>query len=242
MPASLTAGTAVVLVSRRWGRLRRQPSRRQVITETVLELYVDGLHTATFSCLNEYLEEMALGYLYTAGLIDSLSQVGTLSWAPEALRLTLTPKAPSPGPGDGAAPGLPPPLSMSRTWRLMRAFSKRSPLFAASGGVHSALLLHEDFQLFNEDIGRHNCIDKIAGRLLKAGGLAKTADAVMLSSGRVSGEIMSKLLRLGIPAFVSRTTPTARAVELARTHNVTLLGYVRGRRAVIYAGQERITA
>lgn len=230
----------VDLFSRRWGRLREQAAVRKVITETALRLYVDNAHVTTFCCLNEYPEELALGFLYTSGRIDSLRAVSVVSGTQEELRVELTGVPPV-----SEKPILPEAgfeISLSRVWRLMRVFVRRSALFASSGGVHSALLFHDEFQLFNEDIGRHNCVDKIAGRLLRSGRLDKAGRAVLLTSGRVTVEIMTKLLRLGVPVLVSRTTPTAQAVSLAGSRNIALLGYVRGSRAVVYAGRERITA
>ena len=240
MQPTLVTDMQVDLFSRRWGRLREQAAVRKVITETALRLYVDNEHTTTFCCLNEFTEELALGYLYTSGRIDSLEAVSVVSGTQEELRLELTGVPPVPAELPPLEEGF--GIAMSRVWRLMRVFVRRSAIFASSGGVHSALLCHDEFQLFNEDIGRHNCVDKIAGRLLGSGRLDNAAQAVLLTSGRVTVEIMTKLLRLGIPVLVSRTTPTAQAVSLARSRNITLLGYVRGSRAVVYAGRERITA
>jgi FdhD protein len=245
MPDSRVMSTDVTVVSRPWGWLLKRAARRTLIVETAFSLHVNAAPYATFCCLNEYLEELVLGFLYTEGLIDSPAAVTKVTRRPRSWELTLdrgfsTPAAPETRKFETQATGF--RISMKRIWGQMRVFSRRSALFASSGGVHSALLLHDEFELFNEDIGRHNCIDKIAGRLLESGRLEKAAEAVMLSSGRVSTEIMAKLLRLGVPVFASRTTPTAQAVRMARSHNMTLLGYVRGSRAVIYSGRERVMA
>jgi FdhD protein len=106
--------------------------------------------------------------------------------------------------------------------------------------VHSVLFHHPDYSVFNEDIGRHNCFDKIAGVLLKSRKVVLVETGIFFVSGRVSSEIMAKVIRLGAPVLVSRSTPTAAAVTLAREYNVTLLGYVRGDSGFVYAGEGRL--
>jgi hypothetical protein len=80
-------------------------------------------------------------------------------------------------------------------------------------------LFHNDsFSVFNEDIGRHNCIDKVTGDLLKNKNMDLTRNGIIFLSGRISSEIITKIIRLGVPVLVSRSTPTAAAVHLAREY------------------------
>ena len=123
----------------------------------------------------------------------------------------------------------------------MKEFEHQSEIHARVGGVHSVLFRHPDFSVFNEDIGRHNCFDKITGVLLKKDKMALVNAGLLFVSGRVSSEIMAKIIRLGAPVLVSRSTPTAAAVMLAREYNVTLLGYVRRESGFVYSGEERLT-
>jgi FdhD protein len=95
--------------------------------------------------------------------------------------------------------------------------------------------------VLNEDIGRHNCVDKITGILLKSGRISGVGSGIMFISGRVSSEIMTKIIRLQVPILVSRSTPTNAAVRLARQFGVTLLGYVRGTSGYVYSHPERLT-
>jgi FdhD protein len=123
---------------------------------------------------------------------------------------------------------------------LFSRFNKRSELYNATGCVHSAALSDgRDIICFAEDIGRHNAVDKVIGQAIldDIGFNGK----VMLASGRLSSEIVGKCARWGIPMVVSRTAPTALAIEIAEQSGVTLVGFVRGRRLNIYTRSERVT-
>jgi FdhD protein len=122
----------------------------------------------------------------------------------------------------------------------MKEFERRSELYRAIGGIHSVLFHHDEFSVFNEDIGRHNCFDKITGVLLRNDKMNIVREGILFVSGRVSSEIITKVIRMGVPILVSRSTPTAAAVNLAREYNVTLLGYVRRNSGFVYAAEERL--
>ena len=124
---------------------------------------------------------------------------------------------------------------------LVREFQNRSQLFQATGGVHSAALCDAgNILVFNEDIGRHNALDKVFGECLWEG--IPTADRLVVTSGRVSSEILLKVVRRDIPVLVSRSAPTDLGVKLANDLGVTLVGFVRGERMNVYGHERRITA
>ena len=85
-----------------------------------------------------------------------------------------------------------------------------------------------------EDVGRHNAVDKVKGEALQRG--IPTEDRILLSTGRVSSEMLLKAARMGVPIVASRTSPTEMAVALAEQLNVTVCGYVRADTFNIYAG------
>lgn len=122
---------------------------------------------------------------------------------------------------------------------LMRDFNKRSELFMNTGGVHSvALGTDTDIMLFHEDVGRHNAMDKIVGEAsLKD---IELSDKIVLTSGRVSSEMLIKAAKAQIPVIVSRSAPTDLAVELASQLGITVIGFARGQRMNIYSNPERI--
>jgi FdhD protein len=126
---------------------------------------------------------------------------------------------------------------------LMQEFARLSEVHRQTGGVHAAALADGNgILLFREDIGRHNAVDKVIGAWLagQQGAPPSLAGGLLLSSGRLTSEIVVKAARCGLPVVVSRSAPTDRAVSLAREAGLTLIGFARGTRMNVYSGFERI--
>ncbi len=122
---------------------------------------------------------------------------------------------------------------------LVGEFQHHSYVFRTTGGVHSAALCDtKSILLFSEDIGRHNAIDRIFGECLLQD--IPTDDRIIITSGRISSELLLKVAKRNIPILISRSAPTDLGVKLADDLGITLLGFVRGKRMNAYTNDWRI--
>lgn len=124
---------------------------------------------------------------------------------------------------------------------LPDALRASQAVFGRTGGLHGAALFSASGELLvvREDIGRHNAVDKIAGWALLENRIPLSNEALLVS-GRGGFEIVQKAIVAGIPIVASVSAPSSLAVQLAREMGLTLIGFLRGRRFVIYAGEERL--
>ncbi|MFY9753042.1 MAG: formate dehydrogenase accessory sulfurtransferase FdhD [Candidatus Acidiferrales bacterium] len=125
--------------------------------------------------------------------------------------------------------------------RLPETLRGEQDVFARTGGLHAAALFDArgNLQALREDIGRHNAVDKVIGWALREG-RAPLSDSLLLVSGRGGFEIVQKAIVAGLPVVASLSAPSGLAVRLAREMRLTLVGFLRERRFVIYSGEERI--
>ena len=132
-----------------------------------------------------------------------------------------------------------PIVSPSQVLDLIRELNRRAVLYRECRGVHtSALSDGERFLVVAEDVGRHNTLDKIRGQCLLEN--IDSEGGILLTTGRISSEMLTKARGMRVPVVISRTSPTALAVELAETWGMTVIGYARGNQMNVYTGEERI--
>lgn len=132
-------------------------------------------------------------------------------------------------------------VEASQICAMMRDLNASAALYNQSRGVHTSGLYDpaSGAQLvLAEDVGRHNTLDKIRGECLLAG--IATRDRVLLSSGRISTEMIGKARKMALPIVASRTSPTVTSIRLAQAWDITLVGYVRSSKLRVYTGAHRI--
>jgi FdhD protein len=131
-------------------------------------------------------------------------------------------------------------ISTLEVLALVKEFQHRSQIYQATGGVHSAALCDiRNILVFSEDIGRHNAIDKIFGQCILDD--LVTDGHIIITSGRISSEILLKVAKRNVPIIVSKSAPTNLGVKLADDLGVTLVGFVRGKRMNVYTHAWRIS-
>ncbi len=133
-------------------------------------------------------------------------------------------------------------VSIASIYELPDRMREAQRVFSLTGGLHAAALFDRNGNAVavREDVGRHNAVDKLSGwAMLERRSLEST---IMFVSGRASYEILQKAAVARIPIVCAVSAPSSLAVDLARRFNVTLLGFVRGNRANVYAAPERIKA
>jgi len=123
--------------------------------------------------------------------------------------------------------------------RLVEMLFESQEMYRETGGVHtSALSDGETVLLSAEDIGRHNTLDKIAGLCLMNNVWPETR--ILITTGRISSEMLQKAARLQAPILISRTSPSSLSIEMAERYGITLIGYARRQRFNVYSNGQRV--
>ncbi|MGO4721839.1 MULTISPECIES: formate dehydrogenase accessory sulfurtransferase FdhD [unclassified Inquilinus] len=130
-------------------------------------------------------------------------------------------------------------LRVSWLYSLGRAINLTPSLYLEAGAMHGCVLCERDAPLvYMEDVGRHNAIDKIAGYMFLNG--IRPEGKLFYTTGRLTSEMVIKIVRMRIPILISRSGFTAWGVDLARQANLTLIGRAKGTRFIALSGTERI--
>jgi FdhD protein len=230
-----------------------------VIEESIVSIYVNGQELATMMCSPLDQEALALGFLYNEGVIQSMDDVGLVQMnvsggVVDVLLKRQTFRPPrrmilTSGCGGGVTlqhltdsyPGVQSEFATTPDviFERMRDLRGEARLYQFVRGVHTAVLADTEGVLVSaEDVGRHNAVDKIMGKALQAG--IEPRDRIILTSGRISSEMLGKARRMGVPLVASRTAPTSMTVRLAQAWNICVVGYVRQGSLRVYTCPERM--
>ena len=236
-----------------------------VTKELPLTIILNNIELTTLLCSPPDLKYLAVGFLVSEGLLKGkddirkivvderrgvvrVETVGGKEFAPDVLSKRLITSGCGRGVSFYSAADVQgqtkikseTTISSTAVFTLVRAFQHRSQVYRTTGGVHSAALCDTgSILLFNEDIGRHNAIDKIFGECILRD--ISVDDRIIITSGRVSSEILLKVIKRNIPILISKSAPTDLGVRLANDLGVTLVGFVRGERMNVYSDGWRIT-
>jgi FdhD protein len=238
----------------RVARGRAEEVKGEVVREQPLAIHVNGTRFITLLCSPFQLEALVLGYLWMEMVIGHPDEVASLEvsevdgraevWLHRPVELP-TERILTSGCGGGITFRVDPrwftPLCGGPRVTPGQLTDRIKDLFGAathyqtSRGIHGAALSDGDRLLVvAEDVGRHNAVDKVKGEALRRD--IRTAGRILLSTGRVSSEMLLKAVRMGVPVVASRTSPTEMAVSLAEQLGVTVVGYVRPDSMNLYAG------
>jgi FdhD protein len=261
---NLPAGAIEKVTIHRVTTAGKESAEDIIVREFPLTIMLNGEELVTLLCSPADLKYLAIGFLFSEGLLKRKEDVKrvTVDGGKGVVRVetkvkelsdseTVFKRLITPGCGRGASfysaadTGLEKveskwTVSAVEIFELMKAFQHRSLIFRTTGGVHSAALCdNRNILIFSEDIGRHNAIDKIFGQCFDKN--LPTNDRIILTSGRVSSEIIVKVARQQVPFLVSKSAPTSSGVKLAEELGITLIGFVRGTRMNVYTHDWRVT-
>lgn len=245
--------------------MRRSLEVEEIIAKEVpFTIFLNREEIATLLCSPGELRYLVIGFLATSGIIKGVDDIKALEIDHEngiarvmvnGMRKVLE-KGPSKriiGSGCGKAilfyelgdtVGLLPVLANIKVRSLeitglMKIFNRSSSLFLKTGCVHSCAVCKDGVIIrLDNDIGRHNALDKVMGYCLVEG--IPLDDKLILTSGRISSEVVIKAARCGVPLIASRCAVTDLSIKLGERIGVTLIGFIRGTKMNIYTHPERV--
>ena len=242
----------------------------QLIEEVAVALVYNGISHVVMMTTPDHLEDFALGFSLTEGIIENPKQLYELDTRVlddgievamtisnqrfallKAARRNMTGRT---GCGLCGAESLEQAIRQPAAVTALQTFShcaietavaqleSQQPLQAITGAVHGAALCASDgtIELLREDVGRHNALDKLYGAICKRPDPA-TAEHFVLISSRASYELVLKAAVMGVGMLVAVSAPTSLAVRLAEQVNITLVGFARSGRHMVYTHPQRIT-
>ena len=229
-----------------------------VIVEQSVSLTVNGAIWLTFMCSPVDLEALAAGFLFNENIISNKSEIEDIRvcehhdnvdiWLNRSVEEPINWRRTSGCTGgyttavlDEVEPVPPDQLVLEpdQILGLIRNLFESQDIYRKSGGVHSSALASGNSLLFQlEDVGRHNTLDKIAGKVLLES--LNVKDKIILTTGRISSEMLQKAARLKASMLISRTSPTSMSIDLATRLGITMIGYARGHRFNVYTHPARV--
>jgi len=230
-----------------------------VVKEVSFRIFVNYKRLVSIACMPENLQELAIGFLFSEGLLLDMKELISSKMNFDELYIDFQLQIPedritsffetgekTSGCGStlsaaisGSCDKFPKiKLDAEKILLQMRQFQQDSALFKETGGVHSAGIVIADKLIFSaDDIGRHNAVDKVVGMAVQNG--VSLQNSYLICSGRISSEIVKKCVRLDIPVIVSQSAATSEAIRLGLKYKVFIIGFARGKRFNLYTGFDK---
>jgi FdhD protein len=249
-------GIAPDIQARKFADGKWQESALSVPKELPFTIYIKGVELVTILCSPTKLNCLVMGYLFYEGIIKDVKDVVSMRVCEDDAMADVIlnrsdfvlpqKKVLTSGCGGGISFNTKSPrmdadirISPEKVLHLMSLLLENASSYNLSGGIHtSALCDSSNILAVAEDIGRHNTLDKLIGECM----LRKMSSSgkILTASGRVSSEMIRKAAVMQTPVISSLTSPTERAVLLARELGITLVGYARGNHLTVYSRPERL--
>jgi FdhD protein len=232
----------------------------ETIVEAPVSLTINGAAWLSFMCTPVDLEALAVGFLYDEGVINAMDEVEDVRvcehgdnvdvWLNSAVEQPQSWRRTSGCTGGVTAVDLlakpdiafepeSPKVRPEAIGELVDKLFESQELYRKTGGVHTSALSDGDKVLLSaEDIGRHNTLDKIAGLCLMKNIWPEVR--ILITTGRISSEMLQKAARLHAPILISRTSPSSLSIEMAERYGITLIGYARRQRFNVYSNAQRV--
>ena len=227
---------------------QREETSDFIIRELRLNIILNNKKLITLKCSSGNYDYLGIGFLYTSGFLKKKEDIDLVVIKEEEETVKVTAKNILSVQEDFIKDNLIPQSTNIGTskvkhktiFKLMSGLQERAKLFKLTGGTHSCALADKQGSiiLFTEDISRYNTIDKILGEAFLKD--IPREDTIILTSCRITSDILIKIAFGKIPIIISRAAPTDKAVELAKKTGITLVGFVRGERMNIYTHPQRI--
>jgi FdhD protein len=237
--------------------------KMEVAEERPLTIYLDRHEIVTLMTIGTNPELLTLGYLKNQGLATNLENIKSIQvdWDVNAAAVTtfdenedwknnLGARIVTTGCGQGTVFGnvmeqlenlqlATTTIKQSRLYALLKKLSSHNDVYKSAGAVHGCAVCDEnDILYFVEDVGRHNAVDAIAGKMWidNMDGTGK----LFYTTGRLTSEMVIKVAQMGISILLSRSGLTQMGLKLARDMNVTMLARAKNKHFLIYNGHETI--
>lgn len=234
-----------------------------IAEERPLTIYIDSYEIVTLMTLGTHPELVSLGYIKNQGLISDVNEIKSVQvdWDVNAVAVTtfaerddwqdkLGPRIVTTGCGQGTVFGdimehldnldiQSIKIKQSRLYTLLKNLNAHNEIYRNAGAVHGCALCQDTEPLFFiEDVGRHNAVDAIAGKMWLEG--ISGHDKLFYTTGRLTSEMVIKVAQMEIPVLLSRSGITQMGLNLARDMNITLLSRAKNKHFLIYHGKENI--